>query len=147
MTRYLRITTAGFFVLLTLALIALWVRSYHREDIMLGSTGPTFSISSSLGTLTVAMMRDGGQLPWTVQAAEVDVDDDFSIWNYPYLGFGGVIGGNGLVLMAPYWFLTASSFTLAGLLAFKRSWRFTTRSLLIATALLAVALGLGVFFL
>jgi len=40
-----------------------------------------------------------------------------------------------------------SSLALAALFAFKRTWRFTIRTLLIATTLVAAVLGIGVYFL
>ncbi len=52
-----------------------------------------------------------------------------------------------IYLYLPHWFVAASSFGLAALFAFKRNWRFTIRTLLIATTLIAAALGLGVYLL
>ena len=48
-------------------------------------------------------------------------------------------------LLAPHWFLVASSLAIAILLAFKPITRFTVRGLLITTTLLAAFLGLAVY--
>ena len=53
----------------------------------------------------------------------------------------------GFVITIPTWSLIAMSAALAALFVFKGTWRFTIRTLLIATTLVAAALGLGVFLL
>ena len=46
--------------------------------------------------------------------------------------------------LMPYWFLVFVSAALAGLLQWKKSWRFSLRSLLIGITLVSVALGLAI---
>ena len=48
--------------------------------------------------------------------------------------------------LMPYWFLVFVSAALAGLLQWKKSWRFSLRSLLIGITLVSVALGLAIVF-
>jgi hypothetical protein len=52
MTRYLRIAAVGFFVLLIVALIALWVRSYFLRDqlIYVGNDSLWLTVSRQGGT-------------------------------------------------------------------------------------------------
>jgi hypothetical protein len=52
-------------------------------------------------------------------------------------------GGGWITL--PHWFLAASSLGLAALLAFTRTWRYSLRTILVATTVVAGLLGLAVW--
>jgi hypothetical protein len=156
MTRYLRIAAAGFFVLLTLALTGLWIRSYTWRDtaIMLAGKNINLGAGSVNGVVMVVAHRDAPHLDrkdrFYVTSHGVEPEyDRVDLSDFGVLGFSfnreAYIESRGFYVSFPYGFLAASSFALAAIFAVKKSWRFTTRSLLIATTLLA--LGLGVYFL
>jgi hypothetical protein len=86
---------------------------------------------------------------WNVRSYALAGPPPIESWSYEtYLGFGiarHVFGD--VELFLPHWFLMLVSAWLATVFAFKRTWRFTIRTLLIATTLIAAALGLGVYLL
>ncbi len=61
------------------------------------------------------------------------------------LGFGIIHEPGYYRLRLPHWFLASSIATLGLLPWFSRCWRFTLRTLLIATTLAAIVLGLVVY--
>lgn len=154
MTRYLRIAAAVTFALLACALIGLWVRSYYRVDIVTAPLGGTYGIYLSTGR---------GRALCEVRHLQVLSSEKWSHWSHPAisnakasrwqngilcgLGFEVEIVTGSYYVMMPYWFLTLPTVALAALFTFKRTWRFTIRALLIATTLIAGALGLGVYVL
>jgi len=154
MTRYLRLAAAGFFVLLTIALISLWVRSYWWRDTVIGPAGETHVIAwgSHHGRIAYESMKrtSSSKRAWTFNSYPTYANP--GTWNWQ----NGTLFGSGFNFSAtPGWsrmsvsylLLTGVSASLATVLASKRTWRFSLRSILIATTLLAVALGLGVYFL
>jgi len=58
MARYLRFAAAGFFALLTVALIGFWVRSYYRVDVATAPLGKS-------GTMLLGSQAGGVMLDWT----------------------------------------------------------------------------------
>jgi hypothetical protein len=158
MTRYLRIAAAGFFLLLAIALIALWIRSYTWQDeatAWLGQ-GQSGTAASVRGVVLIVTIRDTDQLdgPTGVRLTSRRVTPPFKSMIFSdsgLLGFWGESGSfltlSGVNATLPYWFFVGLALAFAALFTFKKSWRFSIRSILIATTLLAVALGLGVYFL
>jgi hypothetical protein len=152
MARYLRIV-AVVFALLAWVFIGLRVRSYSWSE---GVTGPISDhyyagVEHCCG-LVICDLSRWDKLPreeWMhpIHPAEAD-KSSIDYWRSDTafgLGFlFRVRPGNGFGISCPHWFLAASSFALAAVFHFKRNWRFTVRGLLIATTLLAIALGLGV---
>jgi hypothetical protein len=156
MTRYLRIAAAVTFALLAVALIGLWVRSHYYAERIRGPVAEKNGLHlwSSGGELSMVLATYAipGELPeWSCDAFPFP---RVSYNRYPPR-FVGILarlgfyfhGGRQIMLSLPYWFLTVVSASLAALFAFKRTWRFTIRTLLIATTLIALALGLGVYLL
>ena len=137
MLRYARYAAAVVFALLAVGFVALWVRSYSHFD---QAYGP-------IGSLPVCLSSDSGAV---MLDSSDEVFDDWTVitfepigWPYPnLLGFTVL---EGYALRVPYWFLSASSLGLAALFAFKRTWRFSLRTILVATTLLAAILGLAVW--
>jgi hypothetical protein len=153
MTRYFRIAAAGFFVLLTVALIGLWVRSYWWRDTVIGPSGETHVIAwgSHHGRIAYESMKRSPSSKWAWTLNSYPTYANPGTWNWQ----NGTLFGAGFGLSATpewfrasvsYWLLTGVSASLATVLASKRTWRFSVRSILIATTLLAVALGLGAYF-
>jgi len=154
MTRYLRFAAAGFFLVLAIALLALWVRSFYYQDrLFLTVRGTHFVVLDSRRNVA----------SFVVEEAPDQLTDELSEWSlvttptlFKPMDKGwprGVIAGLGFSLNfepgifwleAPHWFIAMASATAAAIFAFKRTWRFSIRTLLIATTLVAAALGLGV---
>src|SRR6187431_1173826 len=125
MFRYVRYAAAGFFVLLAIALIGLWVRSSCRADELAARiAGPIFGCSSSRGIAKFfwahsTMIAEFKK--WHYHSFEPS-----NWWRYTTWGFGFASRANGkhYSLYLPHWFLAACSFGLAALFAFKLRWRF-----------------------
>jgi hypothetical protein len=142
MLKYLRIAVTALGLTACVLLVAMWVRSYWRLDILEQRTGfEAFQISSVNGRIAI------GQLdPRTYVIGESYLSvaaGDAADWRK-----GGVLGfayyDDGLVtaLIAPHW-LPALLFTALAVIPWiSQRWRFSLRTLLIATALVAVGLGL-----
>jgi hypothetical protein len=146
MARYLRIAAAVTFALLACAVIGLWVRSYWRLQILETQSGlHAAQISSVEGHVAIARLGPGTRIGQPYLSV---VAGDSADWRREgVLGFANYEDGSITALILPHWFLAASSLALAVLFACKRTWRFTIRTLLIATTLIAGALGLGVYLL
>jgi hypothetical protein len=148
MARYLRFAAAGFFALLTLALIGLWVRSYWAFDWALFPLGANHSaiagIYSGMGGLQINSFSVD---EWRAFSTPIDAarDDPYAWPNLANSGFT-YLPENRICLfplVVPALFAAA----LAALFAFKRTWRFTIRTLLIATTVVAAVMGIGVYLL
>src|SRR5262245_46647259 len=142
--RYLRIAfsvTCGFVAVL---LCVLWVRSYWwwdwynsgtvlRQNVTIGSSQGWLGIVIRIGTST-----DTPQRPFSLDAIPADVEYvenanwEFHTFHYPW--------GSAYDITIPHWsvVLSAAIFAVAPWLPFKR---FSLRTLLIATTLVAVVLG------
>jgi hypothetical protein len=66
-------------------------------------------------------------------------------WKGGLYGFAWELADWHLAVTLPHYFLAASSLGLAALFAFKRTWRYSLRTVLVATTLLAGLLGLAVY--
>src|SRR3954454_25406500 len=141
-------------------LIVLWVRSYWRYDwsggiIVAPTNGKLYGTSGCLfesanGVVAVVYVGNVWQSLSYLSSlgsssAEPNLrvikDDDAES---AYWGFRGKVSPNGVFRgSAPIWFFVVASDTFAALPWFR--WRFALRTLLIATTLVAVALGLAVY--
>jgi hypothetical protein len=138
-------------------LMAIWVRSYHCIDQLQGKiTGQQMiSVDAFYGRLLLkespVPYRD---FPWTMNSTPIKSNMPFAtqtaeVWDRRMgqgssspLGFAVYLSWPDAALMLPLWFLVLATGTLA--MAFQRRWpwRFTLRSLFIATTFLAVVLGM-----
>jgi hypothetical protein len=134
--RNVRIALTALCMTACVLLAALWVRSYSRE-VVVGYVN--------------ALNRGWHFVSWRGGALFSTAEYDFSqpgtwrryvAWEPGIFGFGGFRTGQSLSVRLPYWFPT----TVCALLATAPwiKWCFSIRTLLIATAL--VSLGLGVIF-
>ena len=158
MLRYLRIAACGFFLLLAVAIVGLWIRSYYQFDTAYASGSDALRVGS------VHLHSCRGVVDCDVLLGIPEGAFRSPSWPYPYWNvtaadsarairwlkgtgnrFRFSLGRFGLIVVLPHWFLAACSFAVAALLYFKKSWRFTTRSLLIATTVTAAVLGLFVY--
>jgi hypothetical protein len=138
--RGLRIAWSVWWGILCVLLVVLWIISRSRSSGIEGHVGKqTFSVVSSLGQINIYLFTTKAvpSLPWrfndsAVVAGEVVMPDPGGVQINPNKA--------GLSVFVSYWVLVpmAAVFTAAPWLP----WRFSLRSLLIATTLIAVGLGL-----
>jgi hypothetical protein len=149
--RRARIAVSVFFGVVAVALVALWVRSYWRHDVLGVFTGGKAAAlyGSSNGVLCLELRDEFG---WQ--------DDDPTCFArsmsarraWPYHGstpVGAPAGfsirsySDSTYVVAPHWFAMVVAAALAGLPWM--SFLFSLLTLIFATTLVAVALGLGVW--
>jgi hypothetical protein len=148
MKRRLRIAVSVFFALVAVAFAVLWVRSYWRcDDVSWGiSGGPGYKFISLRGEVSGSWFRSReGAVSVGWRHATVAPDRlpqlsssghsqllGFSFW-MPYLA------------VVPHWFVVVLSVSIATAPWLSYSGHFSLRTLLIATTLIAIVLGLAVW--
>ncbi len=141
--RYLRITFSATCLIACVLLIALWVRSYWWTDVAGSPVGRTyFGFRSDCGVI-MAGVSEAYNSVWILHVAATEENEQETI-DYGVLGFGYFDLGDGFsFLQIPYW----SVVLLAAMLAVVPwlRYRFSLQTLLIATTLIAVVLGLIVW--
>lgn len=142
--KYLRLTWTGFFAVVTVLLCVLWLRSYwwvEQASLPIGQSRCLY-----FGSVPGAFMFGVTSEPWpeTYSSEPADawladaLDDEDTPWSSArkFRLMGGAV-------MLPYWF-GSSSAPLIALAPWTRL-RFSLRTLLIATTLVAVLLGIFVY--
>jgi hypothetical protein len=134
MARKLRIAVSVFFGVLTIVLCVLWVRSYSKQDTLntrwyfiASFRGQLFADTGFLGE------RFDGRDTHTLYTMTPDPVDQRYTWQ-PIAP----------VKRIPYWVLVAIAGSIAAI-PWRPAFRFSLRTLLIATTLVAVVLGLGMW--
>src|SRR3982751_549666 len=135
--RNLRVAWSVFCGLACILLIVLWVRSYWWVDI---ANHSQYSLTSMQGKLCVNESFDVLGNPVTRPASFTLVN---RFWGSAFETSGLTIRRRGTGLAIPYWSLLLPMAALAGITWIR--WRFTLRTLLIATTLVAVVLGAIVY--
>jgi hypothetical protein len=138
MRRRLRIAISVCFAVLTVLLCVLWVRSYWCRDHVQGPwfRSSTVNFWSSTGQLTVGTVR---KLSWNWRVTTIKYPDD---WIAEPKRWGWAGNALGTTLFFPHWILPLTFAVVGITLWIPWSNRFSLRTLLIATTLLAVVLGL-----
>lgn len=147
MARRLRITVSVFFGLLTLALLMLWVRSYFVSQWAFVQVSQSHWLGPQLlrGQL-ILEGRDASTIPaygpWAWLKFGRTTPKNFAPLQTSFLGFGKIGTPRGAAFVIPLWFPTL----LAALLALlpRLSWRFSLRTLLIVTSIVAATLAFAV---
>jgi hypothetical protein len=125
------------------ALLVGWIGSYHRGFAVYRFAKRALIVTSYCGHLALNLYNYPG-LPsepewgYTVMPREAWIDESWRTAKPFQLGLDG--SGWIAYVTAPYWFLTTLA-AMAAALSFKRTWRFTTRQLLLATTAVALLLG------
>lgn len=153
--RYLRIAFSGSCVIACVLLIVLWVRSYSWIDI---ATGPISATSraatgSSRGWVNVTWNHPlHGFTHWKVQHNSIASIEEFEAnalargegippRNAPSFGFSTMPSGS-KIFQLPHWLVLCLLLISAVAAAAPwLRWRFSLRTLLIATTLVAMGLG------
>ncbi len=147
MTRRLRIAVSVFFAMLPVLVCVLWVRSYWRSDqVDFPITGHHgVSITSVRGQMSCWRWNGGGRIQFWSQTTEEWLGHPPVVNEYfdfpPHQG----LRINGGTLWIPHAFVVFLFAVLAILPCFQLSYRFSLRTLLIATAIVAILLGLAVW--
>jgi hypothetical protein len=150
MPRQLRIAVSVFFGLATVTLCMLWARGYNVSDfVSVEGRGVGLRTSHAVGRMGLLLkvpVPVSQPLALTVGHHPVDVAEAFQqLQAMPSLmGVAIERSGRGLLFVVPVWL--AMLFTITATFIphlYHLTGRFSLRSLLIATTLLAVALGLG----
>ena len=156
--RNLRIAWSAFFGILCLLLIALWVRSFRNHTdrptpIYESGRFSVYSTHGSLFVVRVFVLRYNNMSSENNQTLHrFDSLDLFGFSNVrphrTWTGFHFEYRSWTLwTAQIPFWFLTALAGVMTALPWVNRiAWRFSLRTLLIATTLVAVVLGLVVYF-
>jgi len=150
--RKLRIAWSVFWGLAAVLLIVLWVRSYWWIDGISGNRGRHYIYADvHSGLARFARIVPTGQfppVPWrafshSLRESDLEAAANSSKGNHRALGFQWRIFGNGWNVAVPIWFPALICGGLAAVPLGRP--RFTLRTLLIATTLVAVVLGLIVW--
>jgi hypothetical protein len=132
--RKLRIAWTVFCGIACVLLIALWVRSYWRYDFTQSG-----GVTSANGNLHIGRNVEITRYADRTPSPQQPTRSPFGMFSITSEGVTAVPSGNGITL--PYWLLLIPIFALATC-----AWiRFTLRTLLIATTLVALVLGLIVW--
>jgi hypothetical protein len=148
--RLLRIGWSAGCVISCVLLIALWVRSYGTEDRAQGCISPVgIRLYSSRGWLVLFKNSTPGagpcadSQPWHIALSSdhwLKPSDSRLGFSSPARFFNGSLAAN---ISLPHWLLIAFSGSIASFPWLR--WRFSLRTLLIVTTLVAVVLGLIVW--
>jgi hypothetical protein len=147
--RYLRIAFSATCLIACVLLIALWVRSYSTFDYTYGPFigGKAFSTYSIDGCLSLSVNAPDwfpGANEWKWDSTP-PTEMDRQIGQALHSRFHFFISPMGSNVMLPSWFAVAVAAGLSGLPYVAQARRFSLRTLLIATTLVAVVLGLIVW--
>ncbi len=163
MIRYPRLAAAALFALLAVSIVALWVRSYWWMDYRLREVGGPFGlfVHSQQGQLRVFIVRNkplpvSNRLP--VAFDDLFYRETFALPTSPHRipaqwparrevlsQFQWTHYPDGIRFVVPHWFPAASSLCIAAIFAFKRTWRYSLRTIIVAMTLTAGLLGLAVY--
>jgi hypothetical protein len=142
--KYLRVAWSVAWGGVAVLLCVLWVRSYARSDSIFYSYGKdNIGIESRQGNLLPFFQQYGGSRDkWRLDSRVIDV-------SFPDSGHAPFSWHNRLPsyfsAAVPHWFLSILFTALVAAVWIKWPRRFRLRTLLIATTLVAVALGLIVW--
>ena len=137
--RLLNITSIACLVL-CVALMGLWVRSYYWSDTLYGhvSESQSLAVTSQSGRIRWFSNSLLNRVwPWTIRNRQMD-----SVKETEFRQFVVYTRGSESYLAVPYWFLSLMTGLLA--MACRPKWppRFTLRELFIATTFVAIVLGM-----
>jgi hypothetical protein len=128
-------------LVLCVAFMGMCVRSYWSTDSIDGNCFGRYDFVAASGHarfLVVAYEQQRGQtaLSWRVKQGPVEACSEATTW------FSFCVLSNPLTLSIPRWPVILLTGIIAALTWIRAPWRFTLRSLFIATTFLAVVLGM-----
>jgi hypothetical protein len=144
--RKLRIAWSIFWGMAAVLLIVLWVRSYSWHDTIIYQEGARTTAAGwnkgelfFLTNLLPDILHITLPKSFKIQHEEPDYEHTFED---AHLGFQLTSMPGGLFLLVPFWFAIIGSMVCSAMPQVRWSNRFSLRTLLIATTLIAVVLGL-----
>jgi hypothetical protein len=145
----LRIAWSISWGILSVVLIALWIRSQYYDERVCktGNDGVDRSVGIGYGTLSILRLNDPDHrlAPQAWHIKRKPLNGITAVSPPWFLFYQGDYNGSYLLLIAFWWVVLAACFcTAAPWIRWSR--RFTLRTLLIATTLVAVVLGVVVYF-
>ncbi len=146
--RWLRITASAVCLVVCGLLVALWVRSYWRLD---GIRGPLSStkqlyIASSMGKFAVRVVDADPTIHWGVKSIKRLGKDRLRAMGRVAVVDNRKFGFKGDDFLIPHWLLMLPFAALGTLAAIPWiCWRFSIKTMLIVTAVVAVILGIIVW--
>jgi hypothetical protein len=145
--RKLRIVWSVSWGIVAVLLVALWVRSFNREEsVWIYTPRGGVTLCNIYGKAILKVAIRAGAVPNVVTGMQSSINPQPELSFYGmefYAGFLLRRGSNNFDLFIPYWFLTLLSLSIAPLAWLHR--RFSLRTLLIVMTLLAVVFGLAVW--
>jgi hypothetical protein len=135
-------------LVLCVAFVGMWVRSYHRNERLLGSfaVSRVLSIRSAAGQLYLETYGLGASLvlPWRTTSEQFYIYPQRTWQSYPtHFGFAAHFSWKYPHVILPYWFLVLASGSAAMFCRIRWSLRqFSLRSMFVLTTFLAVVLGM-----
>ncbi len=140
--RKLRIAWSVFWCAAAVLLIVFWVRSYWQTDYLHCQSFPSFFIQSQKGQLTF-MSGLPARFSLGLLSGQMHFNPARAL-PPPALGFGVSRSGMSIsLLFLPHWSIVLLTSALGGISSIR--WRFSLRTLLIATTLIAIVLGWFVY--
>ncbi|MGE3240190.1 MAG: hypothetical protein AB7G28_26110 [Pirellulales bacterium] len=153
MARRIRIAASVFFGVLTVALCMLWGRSYRHEDELVRVSRQGYfarDFRSVYGILACSINWNDNDLGprqnWCFFTQEVRTKDDAVLPPPEHHWILDYRSSSGFHIRCPHWFVALACGVMSGILSRQWQIRFSLRTLLIATTLVAVVLGISVVF-
>jgi hypothetical protein len=147
--RKLRIAWSVGWGIVAVLLVALWMRSF--KEFIVGYNGPklgsvVIGVGCTPGVLSFGVTDSGVNQPWSVRRIdEESYKGLFGSTTLPWSRLWGTFSINGDGLIVPYWFASFFALAMSTIPWIRFSNRFSLRTLLIATTLIAFMLGLIVW--
>jgi hypothetical protein len=141
-SRKLRIAWSVAWGIVAVLLIALWIRSYSHLQIIEKRFGSqTIQVSSVRGHFAIASLHPTAAIGmFYLSTAAVNAAD----WReLGPSGFACYRNSMGAILIVPHWFAALLCAIISAVVWLQ--WRFSLRTLLVATTLVAIGLGLVVW--
>jgi hypothetical protein len=121
-----------------LLVIILWIRSYQREVVIgyVNSRNRELHVVSWQGGLSLNTANHDPSNPgaWRKYVA----------WEPGIIGFKGFTTAQSTSVKVPHWFPVVVMATLVTLPLLRLPWKYSPRTLLVATSMVAIVLGLAV---
>jgi hypothetical protein len=150
MLKYLRIAVTALSLTACVLLIALWVRSYWwADDVGTLSIGGHEITAGSYCGVTTFLIYDAADAAQSEMYFDwYEIEEDYvpvaAFFNYYWIEESYWVTGTTCIII-PHWFWVSVSLSIAAIPWIHRSKRFSLRTLLIATTLVAVVLGAIVY--
>jgi hypothetical protein len=143
--RNLRLAWSVAWGLVALLLVVLWVRSYWWETYLHvnRATSGRVYVEGQCGEVFIGISEQSDRPSW-IDYGTGELKGGLRNFDYTVLGFyfGGDEMFQGLfIIVVPFWFLTCAFAAASAIPWIRWSKRFSLRTLLIATTLVAVVLG------